>query len=174
MLRWQPPCWEACSAWLLARCSQCVTIVRCGAVQGKYGKGKRQLDCAGVVTTTLAIVQRLAAHQEHSDLQQCRLQLSFCLVQCCISGMDVLRRNRIVQCHYPCMLAVSSCIMDRLCLYTQPTGRHQSKNSMVPAWRSGGTDFGIALCVVSEGGAEGVWLRLMQLSTRRCLRITAG
>ena len=75
-------------------------------MQGKYGKGKRQLDCAGVVTTTLATVQRLSAHEEHLDLQQCRLQLSFCLVQCCISGTKVYRRNRIVQCHNSCVLAV--------------------------------------------------------------------
>ncbi len=44
-------------------------------MQGKYGKGKRQLDCAGVVTTTLAAVQRLATHEEHADLRQCRLQV---------------------------------------------------------------------------------------------------
>ncbi len=48
------------------------------AMQGKYGKGKRQLDCAGVVTTTLAIIQRLATHEEHADLRRCRLQVPFC------------------------------------------------------------------------------------------------
>ena len=46
-------------------------------MQGKYGKGKRQLDCAGVVTTTLAAVQRLATREEHVDLRQCRLQVHF-------------------------------------------------------------------------------------------------
>ena len=50
---------------------------RMRALQGKYGKGKRQLDCAGVVTTTLAVVQRLALHEEHADLQACRLQVCF-------------------------------------------------------------------------------------------------
>lgn len=47
-------------------------------MQGKYGKGKRQLDCAGVVTTTLAVVQSLATHEEHADLRQCRLQVPSC------------------------------------------------------------------------------------------------
>ncbi|CAL5220033.1 g1979 [Coccomyxa viridis] len=50
--------------------------VFCHILQGKYGKGKRQLDCAGVVTTTLAAVQRLATHEEHADLCRCRLQVS--------------------------------------------------------------------------------------------------
>ena len=72
----------ACKIWSLCWCDMV------WGVQGKYGKSKRQLDCAGVVTTTLATVQRLAAHEEHLDLQQCRLQLSFCLVQCCISGTN--------------------------------------------------------------------------------------
>lgn len=45
-------------------------------LQGNFGKGKRQLDCAGVVTTTLAALQRLAVYEEHSDLQRCRLQVS--------------------------------------------------------------------------------------------------
>ena len=31
-------------------------------LQGNFGKGKRQLDCAGVVTTTLAALQRLAVY----------------------------------------------------------------------------------------------------------------
>ena len=44
-------------------------------MQGKCGKGKRQLDCAGVVTTTLAVVQRLALREEDADLQACRLQV---------------------------------------------------------------------------------------------------
>ncbi|CAK0770507.1 hypothetical protein CVIRNUC_003774 [Coccomyxa viridis] len=65
--------------------------VFCHILQGKHGKGKRQLDCAGVVTTTLAAVQRLAAHEEHSDLQQCRLQLSFCFVRSCTSEADALK-----------------------------------------------------------------------------------
>ena len=57
-------CCATCHAlWLLAR------------VQGKYGKGKRQLDCAGVVMTTLAAVQRLAVHEAHADLRKCRLQV---------------------------------------------------------------------------------------------------
>ena len=46
--------------------------------QGKCGKGKRQLDCAGVVTTTLAVIERLATHEEHADLRRCRLQVPPC------------------------------------------------------------------------------------------------
>ena len=52
-------------------------------MQGRYGKGKRQLDCAGVVTTALAAVQRLANHEEHADLRQCRLQVPSCHLSTC-------------------------------------------------------------------------------------------
>ena len=38
-------------------------------------KGKRQLDCAGVVTTVLAICHTLARRPEHADLQGCRFQV---------------------------------------------------------------------------------------------------
>ena len=44
----------------------------CGSQQPK---GKRQLDCAGVVTTVLAIAQRLALQLEHADLSSCRFQV---------------------------------------------------------------------------------------------------
>ncbi|KAK9861542.1 hypothetical protein WJX84_007248 [Apatococcus fuscideae] len=40
------------------------------------GKGKRQLDCAGVVTTTLAVCQALAQDANHTDLASCRFQVS--------------------------------------------------------------------------------------------------
>lgn len=54
-------------------------------MQGRSGKGKRQLDCAGVVTTTLAVVQRLALHEEHADLQACRLQVCLPMqIICCM------------------------------------------------------------------------------------------
>ena len=58
----------------------------CGVVrmQGKYGKGKRQLDCAGVVTTTLALVQRLAEHEQHADLRRCGLQVHSCTAELCV------------------------------------------------------------------------------------------
>jgi hypothetical protein len=38
-------------------------------------KAKRQLDCGGVVTTVLAICQRLAAKFGHEDLADCRFQV---------------------------------------------------------------------------------------------------
>ncbi len=39
-------------------------------------KGKRQLDCAGVVTTTYAVCQRLAQRHGQSDLEACRMQVA--------------------------------------------------------------------------------------------------
>ncbi|GAB4822004.1 hypothetical protein N2152v2_009050 [Parachlorella kessleri] len=39
-------------------------------------KGKRQLDCAGVVTTTFAVCQRLAQRHGHGDLAGCGMQVS--------------------------------------------------------------------------------------------------
>lgn len=44
-------------------------------LQGKAGKAKRQLDCAGVVTTVLGVLQQLALHESHDDLRSCCLQV---------------------------------------------------------------------------------------------------
>lgn len=41
-------------------------------------KGKRQLDCAGVVTTVLALCQTLAGRPEHAELGNCRFQVRCC------------------------------------------------------------------------------------------------
>lgn len=38
-------------------------------------KGKRQLDCAGVVTTTYAVCQRLAEGYGHADLAASSMQV---------------------------------------------------------------------------------------------------
>lgn len=43
---------------------------------GQPVKGRRQLDCAGVVTSTLCVLQRLAAQGGFQDLGSCRLQVS--------------------------------------------------------------------------------------------------
>lgn len=45
----------------------------------KFGtkSSKRQLDCGGVVTTVLAVCQRLAREYGHADLAACRFQVSF-------------------------------------------------------------------------------------------------
>lgn len=40
-------------------------------------KGKRQLDCAGVVTTTYAVCERLAERHGHTDLAGCSMQVGF-------------------------------------------------------------------------------------------------
>jgi hypothetical protein len=42
---------------------------------GPEKSSKRQLDCAGVTTTTLAACQRLAAVHGHTDLQCCTMQV---------------------------------------------------------------------------------------------------
>ncbi len=42
---------------------------------GRQHKGKRQLDCAGLVTTVLALCQRLARQEAFSDLGTCRFQV---------------------------------------------------------------------------------------------------
>lgn len=47
----------------------------CQILQTKSGKGKRQLDCAGVVTTVLAVLQRLSQQERHEDLHSCHLQV---------------------------------------------------------------------------------------------------
>ena len=47
------------------------------------GKGKRQLDCAGVVTTTLAVCQALAQDANHTDLASCRFQV------CCQTAIPI-------------------------------------------------------------------------------------
>lgn len=47
----------------------------CQILQGKAGKAKRQLDCAGVVTTVLGVLQQLALHESHDDLRSCCLQV---------------------------------------------------------------------------------------------------
>ncbi|CAL8468043.1 g7582 [Coccomyxa elongata] len=48
----------------------------CQILQAKSTKGKRQLDCAGVVTTVLAVLQQLALLGGHDDLRRCCLQVS--------------------------------------------------------------------------------------------------
>ena len=45
----------------------------CRILQGH--KGKRQLDCAGVVTTVLAALQQLSLLEGHEDLKCCCLQV---------------------------------------------------------------------------------------------------
>lgn len=52
------------SVWAFAR-----------VLAAEKGKGKRQLDCAGVVTTTLAVCQRLSLDPQHADLAACRFQV---------------------------------------------------------------------------------------------------
>ena len=42
-------------------------------------KGQRQLDCAGVATTVLAIAHTLALQPEHADLGSCRFQVHLAL-----------------------------------------------------------------------------------------------
>ena len=48
----------------------------CQVLMAKSTKGKRQLDCAGVVTTVLAVLQQLALLGGHDDLRKCCLQVS--------------------------------------------------------------------------------------------------
>ncbi len=60
----------------------------CHILAGASAKGRRQLDCAGVVTTTLAVVQRLCRQEGFQDLAGCRLQvvLCICTLACSIPG----------------------------------------------------------------------------------------
>lgn len=60
------------------------------------GKGKKQLDCGGVVTTVLAACARLAAVHGHKDLSNARFQ-----VPCNL--MHYLRRHVIPS--LSCLLA---------------------------------------------------------------------
>lgn len=46
----------------------------CRILQGHNAKGKRQLDCAGVVTTVLAALQQISNLEGHEDLKSCCLQ----------------------------------------------------------------------------------------------------
>ena len=47
----------------------------CQILSSASTKGKRQLDCAGVVTTTLATLQRLCRQDGFQALAGCRLQV---------------------------------------------------------------------------------------------------
>ena len=47
-------------------------------------KGKRQLDCAGVVTTVLAICLTLSWDPEHAELAGCRFQVRNSHIRCLI------------------------------------------------------------------------------------------
>lgn len=62
----------------------------CKILQAKSTKGKRQLDCAGVVTTVLAVLQQLALLGGHDDLRSCCLQVSAILtlaLQSCLPAL---------------------------------------------------------------------------------------